>query len=242
MTTTTTNLTYPISPMILTRNTTELRQVVQQHVAADSVIQGNYWDGSRGCFIGCLNHSDDPTGAEKQYGLPVMVQRIAESIFERLPSKDAVKFFAALPNAIGCDGKDLSRIGWQFLAQALRNMPPQPAEIQAVVDPVIAGLDLLAAGKKWPAAAVAANAAYDAANVAYAAANVAYAAADAANAAAYAAYAADVAAAANVAANAAAVAADAAAANVAAWVGSVFASAAQQRDLLLRLINNAPVV
>ena len=209
--------------MTTTRNTAELRRRVEQHVAADAVIKNTYWDGQRGCFVGCLNHSSDPTGAEKQYGLPVMVQRIAESIFERLPSKDAVKFFAALPNAIGCDGKDLSRIGWQFLAQALRNMPPQPAEIQAVVDPVIAGLELLAAGKKWPAAYAAA----------YAAANVAYAAYDAANVANVAAKAA--------AANDAAYAA-ANAANAANWVASVFASAAQQRDLLLRLINNAPVV
>lgn len=224
--------------MTTTRNTAELRRRVEQHVAADSVIQGSYWNGSRGCFIGCINHSSDPAGAEKQYGLPVMVQRIAESIFERLPSKDAVKFFAALPNAIGCDGKDLSRIGWEFLAQALRNMPPQPAEIQAVVDPVIAGLELLAAGKKWPAAA---NAAYDAAKAANAAkaasaaslaANAASLAADAASLAAY-----DAAYAANDAANAANDANDAAN-----WVASVFASAAQQRDLLLRLINNAPVV
>lgn len=200
MTTTTTNLTYPISPTMLTRNTAQLRQAVEEHIAADAVIKGNYWDGSRGCFIGCLNHSSDPTGAEKQYGLPVMVQRIAESIFERLPFEDAVKFFAALPNAIGCDGKDLSRIGWQFLVQALRNMPPQPAEIQAVVDPVIDGLELLAAGGEWPA------------DAAVATRRAAFAAAVAASAA---------------------VAADAA---------DAAAAVAQQRDLLLRLITDAPVL
>ena len=157
MTTTTTNPTYPISLMILTRNTAQLRQIVEKHIAADAVIQGDYWDGHRGCFIGCLNHSSDPYGAEKEYGLPIMVQRIAEAIFERLPAEDAPKFFAALPDAIGCDGKDLSCVSWQFLAQALRNMPPQPAKIQAVVDPVIAGLELLGAGKEWPAADVAAQ-------------------------------------------------------------------------------------
>ena len=172
MTATTTNPIYPISPMILTRNTN---------------------------------------------GLPIMVQRIADSIFQRLPAEDAPKFFAALPGAIGCDGKDLSRVGWQFLAQSLRNMPPQPAKIQAVVDPVIAGLELLAAGREWPAAAAVAAAdaacwAADADATCWAAAAACWADADA-------------------------TAAAAAAANAAACL-----AVEQQRNLLLRLLSDAPVV
>ena len=163
-------------------------------------------------------------------GLPIMVQRIADSIFQRLPAEDAPKFFAALPGAIGCDGKDLSCVGWQFLVQALRNMPPQPAKIQAVVDPVIAGLELLAAGGEWPAADAAD--AVDAANAADAAfafdvagANAAFAGANAAFAFAFAADA----------------AADAASASASASASAADA-AAQQRDLLLQLLSDAPVV
>jgi len=145
--------------MILTRNTAELRQVVERHVAAYAVIQSDCFDvifclndidEPVSALMLCLNHSNDPVSALKEYGLPAMVQRIADSIFERLPVEDALKFLAALPKAIGCDGKDLSRVPWQFLAQTLRNMPLQPAEIQAVVDPVIAGLELLAATSPPP--------------------------------------------------------------------------------------------
>ena len=212
--------------MILTRNTAQLRQVVEKHVAAYGVIQSDYFnvifclndiDEPVSALMLCLNHSNDPVSALKEYGLPVMVQRIADSIFERLPVEDALKFLAALPKAIGCDGKDLSRVPWQFLAQTLRNMPLQPAEIQAVVDPVIAGLELLGAGKEWPAADVAAAA--DA---------VCWAAVDSA------------------ACNAAAAALRAAVDSAARWaVAAAVArrgAVALQRDLLLQLLTNAPVL
>ena len=194
---------------MLTKNTDKLRQEVAAHVAADSIIQRIYWDAEykRGCFIGCLAHANDPIINEATYGLPVMVQRIAENIFEALPADDAKAFFAALPDAVACDGKDLSRVSWQFFATELRSLPEQPAKIQAVIDPVIAGMDLLASGQEWPAADARATDARAAADWA----------ADAARAAA-----------------AAARAADARAADAAVRL--------RQRDLLLRLISEAPVV
>ena len=231
-----------MTDLMLTKNTDKLRQEVAAHVAADSIVQGTYWDteNNKGCFIGCLAKTDDPAINETAYGLPVMVQRIAENIFEALPADEAKAFFAALPDAVSCDGKDLSKVGWEFLAAELRSLPEQFAEIQAVVDPVIAGMDLLASGQEWSAAAAAravaaaraasaARAAAWAVAAARAVARAADAAATAATAAAYAAaYAADAARAAS-AARAAADAADAAA-------------RLRQRDLLLRLISEAPVM
>ena len=211
--------------IMLTKNTDQLRQQVAAHVAADSIAQGIYWDedSERGCFIGCLAHSDDPGINEQTYGLPVMAQRIAELIFESLPKDEAKAFFAALPDAVGCDGKDLSKVGWQFLAAELRALPEQPDEIQVVIDPVIAGMDLLASGQEWAA---------DAAARAACAAAAADAAADAADAAPYA----D--------AWAAAWAADAA--RSAAWAAAAASTAdavrRRQRDTLLALISLAPVL
>jgi hypothetical protein len=194
--------------IMLTKNTDQLRQQVAAHVAADSIAQGVYWDkrNKRGCFIGCLAHSDDPEINEQTYGLPVMVQRIAESIFEALPAYEAEAFFAALPDAVGCDGKDLSKVGWQFLAAELRALPEQPGEVQVVIDPVIAGIDLLASGQERAAAA---------------AARVAWAAARAAADAAWAAADAD--------------------ADAAAWAARA-AARRRQRDTLLALISQAPVL
>ena len=226
--------------MTLTKNTDKLRQEVAAHVAADSIVQGLYWDAVRkqGCFFGCLAKSDNPTINEATYGLPVMVQRIAENIFEALSADEAKAFFSSLPDAVACDGKDLTRVSWQFLAAELRSLPEQPAEIQAGIDPVIAGMDLLASGQEWPEAAAARAAALAAADASWAFARAAWAAARAAEAAA--AWAAAIVADGVVLttdARAAARAADAAAADAAEAVARL-----RQRDLLLRLIAEAPVV
>ena len=218
-----------------TRNTEHLAATVAEHIKADAVFQGMYWDeeAQKGCFIGCLVHSNKPHLIEERYGVPVMITRIAEAIFDRLPADEAKQFFADFPAAINNDGKDLSRVGWQFLAQTLRDVPPTTAEVQAVVDPVIAGLDRLAEGEEWSSAA---------ARDANADARACDAAARACDADARAAARAG-AGAARAAANAAAAwAADAAkdAARAASAVNAAWAAAIrQQRDLLLRLIREA---
>ena len=169
---------------ILTRNHADLTLEVAKHIEADALVRGNYWDGIKGCFIGCLTHSSDPNPAFERFGLAEPLLRIAENIFEALPDDEGRAFFAALPDAVGCDGKDLTRVHWAFLASELRLLPQQDC-----IDTVIAGMDLLSAGGEWSidAARAAARAAHAAARAAHAASDVAYAAAYAANAAAYAA-------------------------------------------------------
>jgi len=155
--------------MTLTKNTEILRAEVAAHIRADALVRGSYWKpsenavGGQGCFISCLTHSSDPTPAFERFGLPVAVLRIAENIYEDLPDDEATAFFAALPDAVGRDGKDLSRVHWGFLAAELRAMPQTTDAAQAVIDPVIDGMDLLFSGQQWTAARAAARAAADAA-------------------------------------------------------------------------------
>jgi hypothetical protein len=222
---------------ILTRNIDVLRKEVEAHLAADALVAGHYWFsrpnavGGKGCFIGCLTHSEDPSLAHERFGLTVPLMRIAENIFEALPQEDGRAFFAALPDAVEANGKDLSRVHWAFLASELRALPKVDEGTQPAIDHVIEGMDLLAIGKEWSA---------DAARAA------AYAARAAARAAAYAAaYAVDAAyAAARAAAYAAAYAVDAAYAAADAARAAAYADAAariRQRDTLLRLIKEAPM-
>ena len=224
--------------MTLTKNTEILRAEVAAHIAADALVRGSYWKprknavGGQGCFISCLTHSSDPTPASTQFGLPVAVLRIAENIFEALPDHEGKAFFAALPDAVGRDGRDLSRVVWAFLAAELRALPQTTDAAQAVIDPVIDGMDLIFSGQQWPdAASCAADAHAYAADVAAlaadAAADAAALAADAAaDAAAYAAYAT---------ADAAAYAAAYARAH-AAQPAAYAAARLRQRDTLLALI------
>jgi hypothetical protein len=155
---------------MLTKNTDILRKEVSEHLFSDALVKGSYWEtsnnavGGKGCFLGCLTHSSDPRIAFERFGLPVEVILIAENIFEDLPDEEGRAFFAALPDAVGRDGKDLSRVHWAFLAAELRALPKTTDAVQSVIDPVIVGMDLLASGKEWPreAAAEAAEAAADA--------------------------------------------------------------------------------
>ena len=234
----------------LTRNTEALRKEVAAHIEADALIRGQYWGDGKGCFIGCLTHSDDPAPAFERFGLPVAVLRIAESIFEALSDADGRVFFATLPDAVERDGKDLSRVHWAFLAAELRALPPVSQGVQDVIEPVIAGMDALASGGDWPlhaadaadaarAANAAARAAYAARAAAYAADAAARAAYAAADAAAHAAYAADAAADAAYAADAATYAAYAATYAADAADAAAYAARLRQRDTLLRLIKEA---
>jgi hypothetical protein len=208
----------------LTKNTDLLKQEVRERITADAVVQGNYWSDGKGCFIGCLTYSGDPTPAVERFGLTESILRIAERIFESLPLEEAKEFFFDFADAVAMDGKDLSLIHWVFLGETLRNLPHQRPGIQAVIDPVINGMDLLASGNVWEKEACAASG--DAAWAASCAAG------DAAGDAAWA-------------ASCAAWAASCAASGDAAWAASCAAGDAEtrrQRESLLRLIREAPVV
>ncbi len=234
---------------MLTKNFQRLQIEVLRHVEADRVKQGSY----KTDFIGCLAmQEDDPEYIEREYGIPLMVSSISDSIFDGLSPSEAASFFAALPDAIETDGKDLTRVGWQFLAAELRALPTVLAETQAVVAPVIAGMDRLANGLGWPA--------HEAESASKAASAYAYAADDATaawaayadSAAAWSAYAAaacaDWADDAALATNYAALAADSADFAARAFQATALAAAhtiiiarRRQRDTLLKLIKEAPI-
>lgn len=152
---------------MLTKNHAALTQEVAAHIEADAVIAGHYWEadnnavGGTGCFIGCLSHGESAQDVTDRFGLPLPLVKIAENIFESLSEKDRRDFFAAIPAAVGGNGKDLSLVHWKFLAAELRALPAVPSNIQNVIDPVILGIELLAGGGDWPRDA--ADAAADAA-------------------------------------------------------------------------------
>ena len=195
---------------------------IQAHALADEIQHGYYWENGKGCAVGCTVHSNSHRAFETELGIPVMLARLEDRLFEGQKNGDAktfpVRFLAAINT-----GADLSRVGWQFLYWLLteeltgRDNPRVAKEIKACADvliPLTKGLpvDREAAIEARRDARAAAYAAYAAADAAAYAAAYAAAAAAAAYAAAYAADAASAAdAAAYAAADAAAYAADAAA-------------------------------
>jgi hypothetical protein len=126
----------------------------------------------------------------------------------------------ACADAIEASTFDQSLVVWRFLAAVLRGMKPGSAKVQAAVDPVIAGMDRLGRGEEWPDVRAAAEEAW--------AVWASLAAAKAAEAAKAAARAAE-----------ASLAAASWAAEAADWAVDAGVSRARQRDILLRLIQEA---
>ena len=131
--------------MHIAKNTDQLRKEIGEHLDADRIRKGNYWNEQEqlGCFIGCLTHSDYPTPAVERFGIPEPLLRICEGIFENLLDDNGRAFFHAFGRVVQ-DGADLSRVHWNFLAKMLRRLPSTQA-----VDGAIVGMQLLASGEAW---------------------------------------------------------------------------------------------
>ena len=78
---------------------------VREHQRLDQIAQSIYWDGSKGCAIGCVLHSGEHMAFERQLGLPVFLAYMDEHVFECLPLEDAkrwpLRFIEAVP--VGVD-------------------------------------------------------------------------------------------------------------------------------------------
>lgn len=83
------------------------------HAAADEIIQGTYWENGKGCDTGCSFHSGDHSQWEIQLGIPRIIGKLRDRIFEGLPSRDAKDFPIVVSTATPV-GKDLQPV-WRKL-------------------------------------------------------------------------------------------------------------------------------
>jgi hypothetical protein len=232
---------------------------LQAHADADHIVKGQYWDNGKGCAVGCtlqsMNSANDDYDQHVEYetllGIPRMLARLEDTIFEGLPNVEAKQWPMRFAAAIA-PGADLSRVGWKWLHWLLTDGLPR-VNNAAVTAAIAQSAEVLlpltrgepAASAAAAAAAVADAAAAAAAAVADAAAAAAAAVADAdaaapacaADAAAAAACAADAAAAAAYAAAAACAAAAAAAACAADAAG--YAAYSHMAEKLIELLEAA---
>jgi hypothetical protein len=230
---------------------------VKAHQAADEITQGFYWENGKGCAVGCTIEGSQHARYETELGIPRIIARLEDRIFEGLTDEEAKKFPLKFLQAIK-PGANLSMVWPKFVVWLLsdeKDGVTKFAKTERTRNSITAVTELYkrrlrgdeptydewhadaAADAAYAAADAAAADAADAADAAAAAAAyaaAAYAAADAAAAAA--AYAADAA--------AAAYAADAAAAAYAA-ADAAYAAAARHKhfkkmaDKLLELLKEA---
>lgn len=87
---------------------------VTAHAAADEIVKGRYWEGGKGCAVGCTIHGDTHRDYERELGVPQMLAWLEDVIFEGLPNRLAKTWPERILSSIS-PGRDLSRVGWQFL-------------------------------------------------------------------------------------------------------------------------------
>jgi hypothetical protein len=107
------------------------------HRDADQIIKGKYWQDGKGCAVGCTIHSGNHIEYEPRFGIPVMLARFEDRIFEGLPNGKAkdwpIRFMSAIK-----PGQDLSLVGWKFLHWLLTDEKINPGIMHPLVKDAVA--------------------------------------------------------------------------------------------------------
>lgn len=93
---------------------------VQLHAKMDEIIKGQYWQGGRGCAVGCTIHSSEHANYETELGIPEWLARLEDCIFEGLPNERAKLWPEEFLSAINI-GADLSKVEAPFIIFILKS-------------------------------------------------------------------------------------------------------------------------
>jgi hypothetical protein len=120
------------------------------HRAADEIVQGHYWENGKGCAVGCtlesirvtkglehIDHSSHRT-AEKETGIPLILWRLEDRIFEGLPNAEAKEWPEQFTSAIR-PGADLTMIWprfalWMLAEELSQYVTKRPKAAAAIAD------------------------------------------------------------------------------------------------------------
>lgn len=78
---------------------------VKAHYEADEIIKGIYWENGKGCAVGCTIEGSDHSKYEKELGIPEILARLEDGLFEEMSNEEAksfpLRFLEAIP--VGAD-------------------------------------------------------------------------------------------------------------------------------------------
>lgn len=144
------------------------------HQKADEIINGVYWQNGKGCAVGCTIHSGNHRAYEEELGIPMVLARLEDSIFEGLPNDIERTWPLRFLESINV-GADLSKVWPKFAIWLLTDKTygvvqfAKPKGIKELINNVsnlyLRSLKEKITKDEWSKAADAANAA----SVAYAA-------------------------------------------------------------------------
>lgn len=93
---------------------------VMAHAKADEIVKGKYWEGGKGCAVGCTIHSGNHKKYETELGIPEWLARLEDHLFERMPNDKAMNWPEAFLKAIK-PGVNLDLVKSPFLIFVLRD-------------------------------------------------------------------------------------------------------------------------
>ena len=112
---------------------------VKAHQKADEIIKGKYWENGKGCAVGCTIESSEHLRYETELGIPEVLARLEDGLFEEMSNEDAKKFPLQFLEAIPV-GADLSKVfiklviwEWEDEEHGLKNIK-EIAEDSELVD------------------------------------------------------------------------------------------------------------
>lgn len=111
---------------------------MNEHVEADKLVKGQYWEDGKGCAVGCLVHGSDHSELAKVVGWPEWLCHLMDEIFEGLPNERAQLFPSQLLSAVPV-GKDISLVKNRFLHWLLMDECLQYAGYDKQVQDAIKG-------------------------------------------------------------------------------------------------------
>jgi hypothetical protein len=117
---------------------------LQGHYDADELIKGVYWEGGKGCAVGCTVHSEDHAQYEPRFGIPQALARLEDRIFEGLPNGRAKEWPLRFMRAIK-PGTDLSLVQWKFLHWLMTDATVNPGIDHPLVRDAVTGVAVLLA-------------------------------------------------------------------------------------------------
>ena len=86
---------------------------VKAHEAADEIIHGKYWEDGKGCAVGCTIHSSNHGNYETELGIPRILARLEDGIFEGMTNGHSQAWPGEFLQAIRV-GADLSMVWPRF--------------------------------------------------------------------------------------------------------------------------------
>ena len=94
------------------------------HRLADELVKGHYWENGKGCAVGCTIESGNHAEYEHRFGIPRILARLEDRIFEGPPNGSAKEWPEQFMGAIR-PGADLSMVWPRFALWLLTEELPQ---------------------------------------------------------------------------------------------------------------------